>query len=70
MNLHDKLEEIYCDIEELSELLQLARVSVNDRYVSTAMIYAGRALEKVKTALEEVEETTQKMIDTVKGATE
>lgn len=69
MNLLDKLEEIICDIEGLSDLLQLAGVSVSDRYASTALIYAGRALEKLKPAVEEVEEATQKMIDTVKEAT-
>lgn len=69
MNLLDKLEEIICDIEGLSDLLQLAGVSVSDRYASTALIYAGRTLEKLKPAVEEVEEATQKMIDTVKGAT-
>lgn len=70
MNLLDKLEEIICDIEGLSDLLRLAGVSVNDNVTSTALIYAGRALEKLKVAAEDIEGDVLKMITTVKGAAE
>ncbi len=67
MNLLDKLEEIVCDIEGLSDLLRLAGVSVNDNTASTAMIYAGRALERLKAAAEEVEGSVQQIIFTAGG---
>ena len=66
MNLLDKIEEIICDIEGLSALLSLAGISVNDNNASTALIYAGRTLERIKTAVEETENAVGDLTKTVK----
>lgn len=66
MNLLDKIEEIICDIEGLSTLLSLAGISVNDNSASTALIYAGRTLEHIKTAVEETENAVEDLTETVK----
>lgn len=67
MNLFDKLEELICDLEGLSEILSLAGASVNDNAASTALIYAGRAVQKLQESAEDIEDTVHKLKSAMQG---